>query len=243
MLPQQIAFLWRAWLKCLHVIAGTNQTLRFINYGNLKPFTQTHVETRGAHVWLLGAWIEEGNNPMESKGLKCEDYQPHPANYTELMSTFELSPSLHLLLISLLSLWVARVKSLLSLFSWCRILQATPGHNLKIKGRKGWWRERGHRKQVSKALWWKGDWKGVPGNQRSRCLLVSVLNLVSVRHAGIHLEQIHLQGPWAHLQSSTFIRCCQQADSSNGLFICLRLNAVMIYNFQSYRIYIYIYKK
>lgn len=88
-----------ARLPCLHIIAGTDQTLRFITQSNLKPFTKKHAETPGAHVRLLGVQREGRNSPMESKGLKCEDYQPHPEDQTELMLTFKLSPSLHLLFI------------------------------------------------------------------------------------------------------------------------------------------------
>lgn len=43
-----------ARLPCLHIIAGTDQTLRFITQSNLKPFTKKHAETPGAHVRLLG---------------------------------------------------------------------------------------------------------------------------------------------------------------------------------------------
>lgn len=67
----QTALQGGARLPCLHIIAGTDQTLRFIKQSNLNPFTKTHAETPGAHVWLLGVQREERNSPMESKGLSA----------------------------------------------------------------------------------------------------------------------------------------------------------------------------
>lgn len=151
------------------------------------------------------------------------------------MLTFKLSPLLHL---HHHSLWAAsltvRVKSLLSLFRWCRILKATPGPNLRI--RRG-----GYREHVSKALWWKGEIGGT-GVYWSQCWSLCSLVVLAFRlnkSVSMDHELINYPQPSSNKENTTLTstRPCWQADRrGNRLFICLKLNAVMIYNFKLHNI-------
>lgn len=171
--------------------------------------TKTHAKLLEHMSGCWGVQREEQNNPTESKGLKCEDYQPHPEDQTELMLTFKLSPSLHLLFIHCERLHCRQESKKKSAFPIVESYRPHLDLICKLDGERvaGCGGMRGHREQVFWALWWKrrpGGW--VQGNWRSRCLPVSGLGLVFVRRAGIQLEQIRLQGTWAHLTSPTFIK-------------------------------------
>lgn len=114
------------------------------------------------------------------------------------MLTFKLSPSLHLLFIPF------HLESKVCFPYSADVESYRPHLDIISKLEEGWWQRRDEGAQragllglvVKRGL---GGW--VKGNWRSRCLLVSVLELVFVRRAGIQLEQIYLQGPWAHLIS------------------------------------------
>lgn len=115
--------------------------MRLIKQSNPRPLTQMHAESPGA--CLAAGGMEEGTE--QPYGIKWTQVWglPTTSGHTRLSSCWH--SCFHSRSICF-SLWVAslspKVRSLLSLFAWWRIIQATPGFNLAYReGRivvEGW---------------------------------------------------------------------------------------------------------